>query len=239
MSSSVLENLTELRKQLLKSFVVFAITTAISLLISQFLFEIIIHPFKQSFSSSILIGTSPAEAFLVRLKISLLAGFILGLPYFLFGLYQFIVPGLYKNEQKLLKPFIWLSSIGFLLGVIFGYFIALPSALIFFASEFTALGLNANIKIDQYINFVILLLLIFGLVYELPLLAFFLGKLNLLTSSWLISRCRGIIVSIFILAAILTPPDVISQLLLAIPLLFIYLLSIGIIKLLETRKKLS
>ena len=169
------------------------------------------------------------EAFLTAVKVSFFAGFLLVLPFILYQIWSFVAPGLYDNEKKLVLPFVLFASFMFLLGAAFCYFLVVPLAFAFlvnFGSELFA----AMPSIEEYVSLFIKLVLAFGVAYELPVFIFFLAKLGLVTDKSLKKHFRVAILLLFIFAAIMTPPDVLSQFLMAVPLIGLYALSILIAK---------
>lgn len=217
-----LEHLTELRKCILHTIIGITLATLLAYFISELTFSLLTAPIRDNFSQLELIGTGPAEAFIVKLKTSLICGIILSCPYTFLQIWNFISPALHEHEKKLSIPFVIVSSIFFFLGIIFCYYTILPFAFKFFQKEYLSIGIEANIKIGEYLSFVTKLLLIFGAVFELPVMSFIFAKLGILTSSWLISKYRYVVVAAFVLAAILTPPDIITQILLASALILFY-----------------
>jgi sec-independent protein translocase protein TatC len=164
----------------------------------------------------------------VFIWICMLAGFILAFPYILWELWKFISPALYTNEKKNAKMFIFFSSLLFFLGVLFGYFIVIPMSINFVAT-FTVSSVVLNqFTLDSYISMVKTSVLASGLFFELPIIIFFLTRLGLVTPSFLRTYRKYAIVLVLIIAAIVTPPDVVSQTIVAIPMLLIYEASIFI-----------
>ena len=217
-----LEHLSDLRKCLLKTILGVFVASILAYFISNNIFKILTEPIRDNFFNLELIGTGPAEAFIVKLKTALICGIILSSPFTFLQLWYFISPALHQNEKKLTVPFVFISSIFFFLGIVFCYYTILPFAFKFFQKEYVSIGIEANIKIGEYLSFVTKLLLIFGIVFELPVLSFILAKLGILTDKWLISKFRYVIVIAFVLAAILTPPDIVTQILLASSLVVFY-----------------
>lgn len=217
-----LEHLTELRTSLIHTLSGISIATIITYYWSDLVFSILTHPIRENFQDIALIGTGPAEAFMVKIKAAFISGALLSSPYSFLQLWKFISPGLHENEKKFAKPFVFFTTFFFLAGVVFCYYAVFPFTFQFFREEYSSIGVAANIKIGEYLSFVSTLLLVFGVVFELPVLSYILARLGLLTHTWLIAKVRFIIVGIFVAAGVLTPPDVISQLLLAMPLLFFY-----------------
>lgn len=232
-----LEHLAELRKRLLHSLVAITIGATFAYFWAGDIMTLVTRPIRISFPELKLIGTGPAEAFMCRLNVSLAGGVLLASPHCFLQVWLFVAPGLLQNERKLAVPFITASTLFFLSGVLFCYFLVLPTAFDFFSSEFIDLGLSPDIRIGEYLPFMVKLLLVFGLVFELPLIAFFLAQGGMLKSALLLKWVRHAIVASFIIAGVLTPPDVVSQTMMVCPLLAIYGISIGICLWVEKQKE--
>jgi sec-independent protein translocase protein TatC len=192
------------------------------------LFYFLTLPVETDLEGVELIGTAPAEAFIVKLKVAIAAGVFFSAPYSFLQIWRFVSPGLYKEEKNLAVPFVVCSTIFFLLGAAFCYLVVFPFAFQFFASEYQSIGVAPKLKIGEYLSFCVRLLLVFGVVFELPLLSFFLARLGLLTHTFLLNQGRYAILVVFIMAAILTPPDIATQVLLAGPLLLLYGICIAV-----------
>jgi sec-independent protein translocase protein TatC len=162
------------------------------------------------------------------MEVAFIGGVILSIPNILYQLWKFIAPGLLPRERKYISGIVVFSSVCFLAGIAFAYFVMLPTALEFFAG-FGTPEIENNIAVNEYMNFIISVMLAAGVVFELPMVSWFLSKLGILTPAFMRHYRRHSIVVIFILAAVLTPgTDPVSQILLAVPLLALYELSIGI-----------
>lgn len=222
----VMEHLRELRKRLFYSIVAVLLGAIASYYFSSDVFNVLCEPYFRAFSNSPLIGTSPAEAWLLKVKVALFCGALVTSPFTFYQLWLFVAPGLYQNERKLVIPFVLLSSLLFIGGTVFCYFAVLPFTLSFFYGEFLSINVTPTIKIGDHLAMTITTLLGFGVVFELPLLSFFLTRAGVIDHSFLIQWYRHAIVLIFIVAAVLTPPDALTQLLMAGPLLLLYALSI-------------
>jgi sec-independent protein translocase protein TatC len=160
----------------------------------------------------------------------LICGIILSMPYTIYCLWTFVAPGLLANERRYISRIVFFTSFCFFAGVSFGYFILLPAALNFFAS-FGTQNIDLNIALDQYVSFMLALLLGAGLVFELPMISYFLSKMGILTPEFMRKYRRHAIVVIFIISAVVTPtPDIVTQSLLAIPMILLYEISIFISK---------
>jgi sec-independent protein translocase protein TatC len=227
-SMSFLDHLRELRSSLTFAVSGIFITSLACLYWAPEIFTLLTIPIRENFGSLEMIGTGPAEAFIIKLKTALIAGLILSSPHTFFQVWRFISPAMYENERKIAIPFVLVSSVLFLSGAAFCFFIMFPYAFQYFSGEYQQMGIQPNIKVDEYISFVLRLVFVFGMVFELPVVCFFMARMRLVTHTWLYKNGRFGILLIFIFAAILTPPDIISQLLLALPLIVIYILCIGI-----------
>ena len=173
-----------------------------------------------------------AEMFFVEVKVSFIAALMVSMPFILYQLWLFIAPGLYMHERRYIYSFVFFASILFIIGAAFAYFIVFPFGFKFFLSyaQNAAYNVTATLAMSDYIDFVMQLVLAFGIVFELPAIVFLLAKIGIINEEMLIKYRRYAIVIIFILAAILTPPDPFSQLIMAFPLLLLYQLSIYIAK---------
>jgi len=225
-----LDHLHELRKRLIYIFLTIFVFSIISLTFIKDLFPIFSDLYFSNFKDQTLIGTSPQEAFFLKIKISIFFGLLLSSPLCFFQVWKFIEPGLHKEEKKYLFPFILCTSILFILGILFCYKIVLPISLSFFFAQYQSLNLTPTIKINNLFSLVLKTSLAFAIIFQIPIISFFLGKFKIINSSIMKKYFRWIIVFIFILSAILTPPDVISQFLLAVPMIILYLISILIVK---------
>jgi sec-independent protein translocase protein TatC len=165
------------------------------------------------------------------------AGFILAFPYILWQLWKFISPALYDNEKKHAKLFIFIASILFFLGVLFGYFVIVPMSVNFLATFTISSVVKNQFSIDSYVSMVKTAVIASGLFFELPIIIYFLTKLGLVTPDFLRKYRKYAIVIVLIIAAIVTPPDVVSQITVAIPMLLIYEASIYISVFVERNKK--
>ena len=177
---------------------------------------------------------APAEAFLTYLKVSFLAGLFLALPAILFQLWKFVAPGLLEHEQKYTVPFIIGSTGLFYAGGVM-FYVLLP-IIVEFLLSFSSPDIQARLSVGYYVSFCIRLMIAFGVVFQLPMVVIFLTQLELLSSRTLIKNFRYAVVLTFVLGAILTPPDVISQTFMALPTLCLYGVSILIAKRIESRR---
>jgi sec-independent protein translocase protein TatC len=223
-------HLAELRQRLIYSIIAIVVGAIVAYNFSTPVFALLSAPYYSAFPHGILIGTGPAEAFMIRLKVAVFVGALLVSPVLFAQVWLFVAPGMYDHERKLFLPFIFITTALFLFGVWLCYAQVLPLAYRFFSAEYQATGLTPNIKISEHLSTMITALLGFGIVFEMPVLAYLLGRLGVIDHRSLLKAGRYAIVLIFIVAAILTPPDVLSQFLMAAPLLVLYGVSILVVK---------
>jgi sec-independent protein translocase protein TatC len=179
-----------------------------------------------------------AGTLFVAIKVSFFAALLGALPFILYQSWLFVAPGLYDNEKKMIIPFVMGGSIMFFLGVLFAYYVVTPFGFQFLIT-FGAFLYTPLINIEDYVGFFTKILMGFGIAFELPVFAYFLALLGLITDRTLIDFFKYAVVIIFVVAALLTPPDVITQMLMAIPLVFLYGISILIVKMVNPEKKNS
>ena len=178
------------------------------------------------------------EQFLSHIKVSMWLGFIVAFPYILFELWRFIRPGLYKKEIKAAKGMVFLCSMLFLSGVAFGYFIITPVAVTFLSSYSVSPEIANTTTLAALVNSITMFTLPVGLIFETPIILYFLAKIGLVSSSFLTQYRRHAIVVIVIVAAVITPsPDVFSQMMVAIPLYLLYEVSIIVVKRIDRERK--
>lgn len=241
-----IEHLEELRIVLLKSALVLLVTTAVSFFFAPKIIRFLVWPLEQAVgargvtldAAGVLRTLRPTGGFLVGLKASFLTGVIAALPFILYFLGGFIIPGLTKRERKVIFPAFSFSVILFLAGVSFCYFLILPFALKFFWSYSEGLGIRNEWIIENYISFAVQFLVAFGLVFELPCLVLALVKVGILTHRTLKEKRRWAVVAVFIIAAAVTPtPDMITQVLVAVPMLFLYEMCVWMAKWIEAKRE--
>lgn len=225
-----IDHLEDLRWCLLKSFIAVFLAFILSFVVSDKIFSFMVAPLKQILKpGQNLIGTGVAEAFFTEIKVGLVAGIFIACPAIFYQLWRFISPGLVGGEKKLVIPFVLATSLFFIGGAFFCYRVVLPFAFLYFIEQYGSMGVTPAIRIGEYFTFFFRMVLAFGITFELPVLTFFLVRLGLIDYRLMWRSFRYAIVLIFVMAAILTPtPDVINQSLLALPMLLLYLISIGV-----------
>jgi sec-independent protein translocase protein TatC len=214
-------HLEELRDRLIKSMIAVGVCFFVSFWFQRELFEILKHPL----ADTEFITTGVQEGFFTYLKVSLLAGIMLAAPVILYQFWMFVAPGLYTKERRLLLPVVILSSFFFVGGALFGYFVVFPVGFKFLLSV-TPSTIIPRLSMKEYLSFSSKLLLAFGLVFELPLVLTFMSKLGIVSVDLLKKNRKYAILLFFVGSAILTPPDVVTQVMMAVPLMGLYEISI-------------
>ena len=171
----------------------------------------------------------PTGGFIIYLKVSFFAGVLISMPVIIYQFWQFIAPGLFPNEKKRVIPIVFFTVFSFAVGAIFAYSIVIPMGLQFL-STFQTETMVPNWTVDDFISFVTMLMMVFGLVFELPLVALFLGKIGLIDAKMMVKYRRHALFGAVVFGAVLTPPDFITQIALAIPLWLLYEISIVLVR---------
>ena len=227
----LLDHLIELRGRLMKCVWALFITGAVCFYFSDKLFAFLVHPLKEAFGDGggRLVYTKLYEAFFVQVKVAIFGAFCLSFPIIANQLWAFIAPGLYAKEKKALLPFLVMTPVLFLMGASLAYYVVMPTAFHFFLQfqgDSGGLAVEALPSTDAYLTLVMQFILAFGISFLMPVLLMLLNRAGFVTRAQLIGLRRYMIVGAFIVAAVLTPPDVVSQLMLAIPLLLLYEITI-------------
>lgn len=223
-------HLEELRKRLIACLIALAVGFGISYGFKERLFFFLTKPLEANLpEGSTLQYIGIPEAFLTYLKLSLFSGLFLAMPVILYEVWKFAAPGLYDSEKRYMIPFVLFTFLFFVGGATFCYYIVFPFVFDFFMG-FSDETLKAMPAIRQYLSFITRLLIAFGLVFEMPIIFFFMGRTGLISYRTLARQRRMAIVLVFLGAALLTPPDVVSQLLLAGPLLLLFEVSIQLVR---------
>lgn len=228
---SFLEHLEEFRWRIIKSAIgIILAAIIVGIFISWIMNNVLLLPATRTDPPLKLQNIKPFGQFTLYMEVIIVGGIILSIPNIFYQFWKFIEPALKPGESKYIKSIVIFSSVCFLSGITFAYFVILPSALKFFAS-FGSSIVDNNIAVDEYFSFIISSMLAAGVVFELPMVTFFLSKIGILKPEFMKKYRKHSIVIILLLAAILTPsPDVTSQLLLAVPLFILYEISIFICK---------
>lgn len=243
----LVHHLVELRARFIRVLLAFFVASILSYCVSNHIFQILLHPLHKVFAElgldRKLIYTGLTEAFLTYVKIAMFTGAFLTFPYFAIQIWLFISPGLFKHEQKTLRLMLIATPLFFCIGAAFAYFVIFPNAYRFFLS-FESLGgqgampIQLEPRVSEYLSFVMRLIMAFGISFQLPVLLTVLAGIGVVNKKALIEKWRISVVSIFAVAAVITPPDILSMVGLAAPLVLLYGLSIlAVSKVERTRKK--
>jgi len=226
---SVLEQLDEFRKRLIRSAIGVGVGVLVAFTIINPIVDFVFRPIRSVLPpGSKLIYTVPGEAFSVYVTIALIAGIILASPWIMWQVWQLIAPALYLKEKKFAFWFIFMTTVGFLGGAAFNHYIAFKMLMVFFA-QFNSPNLQFLPKLDDVLDMYTRMLLVLGVVFQMPTLVFFLEKMGLVTAGFLAKQLKYAILVIFIIAAVVTPSgDPYNQTILALPMIGLYIISIGI-----------
>ncbi|MDD5169288.1 MAG: twin-arginine translocase subunit TatC [Syntrophales bacterium] len=230
-------HLEELRTRLIHILIAVGIGFFVCYYFKDYLFKIITQPLVAALpKDSHMIFTGLPEAFFIYMKIAFFASLFLTSPYTFYQIWRFIAPGLYPTEKRHVIPFVLSSTFLFISGILFGYYLALPPAFEFFVA-FSTDFLKPMISFREYLSFSLKMLLAFGVSFEMPVFIYFMARLGIVNAKMLRKQRRYAILIIFIVAAVLTPsPDAFSQILMAIPLMFLYEISIFLSKFAEKKR---
>ncbi|HRE39825.1 MAG TPA: twin-arginine translocase subunit TatC [Ignavibacteria bacterium] len=234
---SFLDHLEELRWRIIKALIgVILAAIVVSIFVNFIVENILLAPATKTTPPLTIINIQPFGQFTLYIEVILIGGALLSIPNIIYQFWKFIEPALKPTEKKYISSIVVFSSVCFIAGIVFAYFVILPTSLEFLAKFGTSVIQN-NISIDYYMSFIISLCLAAGVIFELPMVSFFLSKIGILTPEFMRKYRKHSVVIILILAALLTPsPDITSQLLLGIPLLILYEISIIISKLSQKKK---
>lgn len=223
-------HLVELKKRLIICVAAFAVATIVSYLFVEHIYAFLVKPLADATHEEgrRMIYTGLTEAFITYLKLAAFSGFIVSFPVFAWQIYSFISPGLYSKEKKIALPYIIIAPVFFMAGALLAYYGIFPMAWKFFLSfeGGGAIPIQLEAKVSEYLSLVVSLILAFGLAFQLPVALALLAQGGVIGAGWLAEKRRYAIVFIFIVAAVITPPDVLSQIALAVPLVLLYELSI-------------
>jgi len=242
---SFVSHLSELRSRLIKAFIFLLFSFVVCYIFSAEIYDFLVKPYSTAVIENNLdrrlIFTALHEAFITYLKVAFFASFFITSPIFLTQIWKFVAPGLYKNEKRALLPYLIATPVLFIFGGLLVYYLVMPLAIEFFLS-FESVGNSGSIaiqleaKVNEYLSLIMRLIFAFGISFQLPVILSLLARINVIDSIYLKKRRKYVVVIIFAVAALLTPPDPITQIGLALPLLILYELSIFVVKFIEKGK---
>jgi len=224
------EHLEELRWCILKSVLAVVLASCACFYFADAIFDFVVAPLRQNLQpGQNLIGTGVTEAFFVEIKVALAAGMLFASPVIFYQIWRFIAPGLSRQERRWVLPFVFSATFFFVAGAFFCYRFVLPVAFKYFIEQYESMGVSPAIRIGEYFTFFFRMVLAFSGTFELPVFTYFLVRVGVWDYRFMLRSFRYALVAIFVVAAMLTPtPDVINQSLLAVPMIVLYILSIGI-----------
>lgn len=243
-AAPLVEHLIELRQRLVKSLIAVAIVFVVAFIFADQIFQILVIPYEKAAGADqnlTLIFTAPQEYFFAQLKIALFTALFIAFPVIASQIYKFVAPGLYKNERSAFLPFLIATPILFFMGASLVFFVVMPLAMTFFLSmQLTGPNVSTTIellpKVSEYLGLIMTLIFAFGLVFQMPVVISLLARAGLATEVGLKKKRKYAVVLTFIAAAVLTPPDPVSQIGLAVPTLLLYELSIYATRLIERKR---
>jgi sec-independent protein translocase protein TatC len=240
----LMEHLIELRSRLIRALIAIAIGFVICFAFADQIFNLLLWPYEFAAGPQReleLIYTAPQEYLLTQIKLALFGAMFIAFPIIAMQIYKFVAPGLYKNERSAFYPYLIATPILFLTGAAFVYFLAMPLAMKFFLGMEQAgapgqAGIHLVARTSEYLSLIMTLILAFGICFQTPVILTLLARAGFIDSAWLKAKRKYAIVIVFAVAAVLTPPDVISQCALAVPTLLLYEISIYLVRMVEKKR---
>jgi sec-independent protein translocase protein TatC len=222
-------HLAELRSRLIKSFLALAVAFAGCFAVADNIFAVLAAPLRRLNMPDLqLVGIAVTEAFFTKMKVAFAGAIIVALPVLLWQAWQFIAPGLYEHEKRYTRAFVAFGSLFFLAGAVFSYHVLMIQGLGFLLRRYAVINVQPWIQVGEYFSISVRLVLACGVMFQLPVLAFFLARVGLIDHRFLMRHFRYAVVGMAVLAAVLTPPDFVAQIFFMMPLSLLYGISIGV-----------
>nr|WP_295903500.1 twin-arginine translocase subunit TatC [uncultured Bdellovibrio sp.] len=237
-AQSLYDHLAELRKRLINCIYILVLATGVCYGFSEKIFSFVRAPIAPYLPGGGLIYTGPLDKFIAHLKLAFVCGILLSCPFWLYQVWKFIAPGLYAKERKYTMGFIISGTVLFLLGAVFSYYVALPMAFQFLMTFGGDID-KPMISIDQYMGFFTQMCLMFGVAFELPLVIVVLGMLGIVSQGFLKKNRRYAVMTIAVIAAVITPPDLLSMVMMLVPMLLLFEAGVFIVGIFEKKREES